>query len=150
MKVFSGGDVSSMSIESVFHNIVTSGTKFSDPRALRKTKLLNIVHLVFIGLAPIVGLYYYFFVGAVFLFYVMVIAGLLMASSLVLLRKPKNRLLVGNYAIAILWVTLLVLSWYTGAVTHGVVIKPMWVLNVALVLLAVLLNGRLWGWIWWK
>lgn len=82
------------------------------------------------------------------LFYVTIIAGLLMIPSVILLRKTKNMVLAGNYAIFIAWVTFFFLAWNTGAITQEGVIRPAWILNAGLILLAVFFNGYLWGTIW--
>ena len=136
-----------MNLESLLHNLITSGKKFSDPDTILKIKILNISQLIFIILAPLLGLFY-FFIGAIPLFYVTAIAGLSMIPGILILRKSKNTVLVGNYAILIIWTTLFILAWYTGAVTYDGVIRPSLVLNVGLVLLAIFLNGYLSGTIW--
>jgi PAS domain S-box-containing protein len=136
-----------MNLESLLHNLITSGVKFSDPATILKIKILNISQLIFIILAPLLGLFY-FFIGAIPLFYVTTIAGLSMIPGILILRKSKNTVLVGNYAIFIIWTTLFILAWYTGAVTYEGVIRPSLVLNVGLILLAIFLNGYLSGTIW--
>jgi len=136
-----------MNLQSLFDNLITGGLKLSDPTAARKIKVLNIFQLVFIMLAPLLGLFY-FYVGAILLFYIIIAAGLLMIPSVMLLRKTKNVLWVSNYAIFILWATLLILSWSTGAMTSEGVMKPSWLLNGGLIFLAIFLNGNLWGMVW--
>ena len=98
-----------MNLESLLHNLITSGVKFSDPDTILKIKILNISQLIFIILAPLLGLFY-FFIGAIPLFYVTTIAGLSMIPGILILRKSRNTVLVGNYAIFIIWTTLSILS----------------------------------------
>ena len=136
-----------MNLESLINNLITSGIKASTPEMIRRIKVLNIFQLVFIMLAPLLGLFY-FYIGAILLFYVSIIAGLTMISSVIFLRKTQNITLAGNYAIFILWVTLFILSWSTGAITYEGVIKPSWILNGGLILLAIFLNGYLGATIW--
>jgi PAS domain S-box-containing protein len=136
-----------MDLEYLFNNIITSGIKLSDPGTVRKIKVLNVFQLIFIMLAPLLGLFY-FYIGAFLLFYITIIAGLLMIPSIILLRKTKNMVLAGNYAIFIAWATFFFLAWNTGAITQEGVIRPAWILNAGLILLAVFFNGYLWGTIW--
>jgi len=118
-----------------------------DLEAIRKIKILNTFQLVFIMSAPLLGLFY-FYIGADRLFYITIIAGLLMISSMILLRTTKNLVWTGNYAIFILWATLFVIAWYTGVISYEGVISPSWILNGGLILLAIFLNGYLWGTVW--
>ena len=136
-----------MDLESLFNNFITSGTKSSDPVLTAKIKALNIFQILFMMLAPLLGLYY-FFVGAIPLFYVTSIAGLLMVPSIIVFRKTQNVFFVSNYCLFVLWATLFIISWNTGAVTSGGVIRPSWILNMGLVLLALFFGGYLWGIIW--
>ncbi|MFC1869304.1 PAS domain-containing protein [Thermodesulfobacteriota bacterium] len=119
----------------------------SDPDLIRRFKVLNVFQLVFIMMTPILGLFY-FYIGAVTIFYVVIIAGLLMISSIIFLRKSKNIVLAGNYAIFILWAVISVVAWNTGAITFEGIINPSWLLNAGLILLAIFLNGYLSGTIW--
>ena len=98
-----------MNLESLLNNLITSGIKFADSDTIRKLKILNLSQFVFIMLAPLLGLFY-FYIGATPLFYVPTVAGLLMIPGLLLLRKTKNMMLVGNYTIFILWGTISVLA----------------------------------------
>ncbi|MBW2609216.1 MAG: PAS domain S-box protein [Deltaproteobacteria bacterium] len=136
-----------MNLESLLKNIITSGIDLSAPDTIRRIKALNIFQLAFIMLAPVVGLFY-FYIGAVPLFYTAIIAGLLMISGIFVLRKTKNMALAGNYAIFILWATIFMIAWNTGAITYEGVIKPSWILNAGLILLAIFLNGYLSGTVW--
>jgi len=136
-----------MNLESLLNNLITSGIKFSDPETIRKIKILNIFQLVFIMLAPLLGLFF-FYIGATPLFYVPTVAGLFMIPGILLLRKTKNMMLVGNYAIFILWGTISVLAWNTGSITLEGVIRPAWILSAGLILLAIFLNGYLSGTVW--
>ncbi|MFC1821190.1 PAS domain-containing protein [Thermodesulfobacteriota bacterium] len=136
-----------MNLELLFHDILSSGITSADPETIRKFKALNIFQLIFIMAAPLLGLFY-LLIGATPLFYVSIAAGLLMMTGMVLLRKTKNMILGGNFAIFILWVVLFIVSWFTGAITYEGVIKPTWVLNGGLILLAIFFNGYLGGTIW--
>lgn len=136
-----------MNLESILNNILTSGITFSDPDTVRRIKVLNVFQLVFTMLSPVLGLFY-FYIGAIPLFYTCIAAGLFMAAGIIILRKSKNIILVGNYAIFILWLTLFIISWNTGAITFEGVIRPAWILNAGLILLAIFLNGYLSGTIW--
>jgi PAS domain S-box-containing protein len=136
-----------MNLDALFDNLLTSGVTLSDPQRIRKLRVLNTVHLVVMMGAPFLGLFY-FYTGAIVLFYVVVMAGLLMATSLLLLRKTKNIILMGNYAISILWVLIFLVSWNTGGITYEGVLNPSWMLKGCLILLAVFLTGYLYGTIW--
>lgn len=136
-----------MNLDALLDNLLTSGIRLSDPERTRKFKAANVFQLVFIMTAPLLGILF-FYIGAIQLFYVVIIAGLLMVSSLLLLRVTKNLMLGGHYAIFILWCTLLIISWHTGAVSFEGVIKPAFVLNAGLILLAVFLMGYSGGAIW--
>jgi PAS domain S-box-containing protein len=136
-----------MNLESLLNNILTSGINFSDPDTIRRIKVLNVYQLVFTMLSPVLGLFY-FYIGAIPLFYTCIATGFLMAAGIGILRKTKNIIFVGNYAIFILWLTLFIISWNTGAITFEGVIRPAWILNAGLILLAIFLNGYLSGTIW--
>ena len=98
-----------MNLELLFNDILSSGITSADPEKIRKFKALNIFHLIFIMAAPLLGLFY-FYIGAIPLFYVSIVAGLLMMTGMVLLRKTKNMVLGGNFAIFILWAVLFIIS----------------------------------------
>jgi len=136
-----------MNLDNLFNNLLTSGTGLSNSETLRKLRILNTFHLVVIMTAPLLGLFY-FYVGALILFYVTILTGLLMISSFLVLRKTRSLVLGGHYAISILWAFLFLVSWNTGAITYEGVIHPTWILNGSLTLLAVLLMGYLHGSIW--
>lgn len=136
-----------MNLQSLFENLISGGPKFSDHEVTRKIRALNIFQLGFIMLAPLLGLFY-FYVGAISLFYVIIGAGLFMIPSVIILRKTKNILWVANYSIFVLWATLLIVSWNTGAVTSEGVISTSWLLYGGILLLAVFLNGYAWGAFW--
>lgn len=136
-----------MNLEALLNNLITSGIQLADPDTIRRIKILNIFHLVFIMVAPILGLFY-FFIGAPILFYICIISGILMIPGIVILRKNRNMALVGNYGIFILWMTLTIISWNTGAVTYEGIIKPALILNAGLILLSIFLNGYLSGTVW--
>jgi PAS domain S-box-containing protein len=136
-----------MSIKSIFKNVLTSGLALTDPDLIRRVKVLNIFQLIFFILTPFLGLFY-FYIGASLLFYTVIIAGLLMLFGVILLRVTKNIVLVGNFAVFILWAAITVISWNTGAITYEGVLNPSWLLNAGLILLAIFLNGYLSGTIW--
>ncbi|MGD9074752.1 MAG: hypothetical protein PVJ69_06045, partial [Desulfobacteraceae bacterium] len=136
-----------MNLQSLFENLINSGPKFSDPEVTRKIKALNIFQLGYIMLAPLLGLFY-FYVGAISLFYVIIVAGLLMIPSVIILRKTKGILWMANYSIFVLWATLFIVSWNTGAMTSEGVMSTSWLLNGGILLLAVFLNGYAWGAFW--
>ena len=107
-----------MNLDNLFKNLLTSGTGLSNSETLRKLRILNTFHLVVIMVAPLLGLFY-FYVGALTLFYVTIFTGLLMIVSFLLLRKTRNLILGGHCAISILWGFLFLVSWNTGATPHG-------------------------------
>lgn len=136
-----------MNLQSLFENLINSGPKFSEPELTRKIRALNIFQLGFIMLAPLLGLFY-FYVGAISLFYVIIGAGLLMIPSVIILRKTKNILWVANYSIFVFWATLFIVSWNTGAMTSEGGMSTSWLLYGGILLLAVFLNGYAWGAFW--
>jgi PAS domain S-box-containing protein len=136
-----------MNLDALFNNFLTSGIGLSNSETLRKLRILNTFHLVVIMTAPLLGLFY-FYVGALILFYVTIFTGLLMISSFLLLRKTRSLVLGGHCAISILWAFLFLVSWNTGAITFEGVIHPTWILNGSLILLAVLIMGYLHGSLW--
>ncbi len=136
-----------MNLEYILNNLITSGIPLSDPDVVRKFKVLNIFQLAMIMFAPILGLFY-FYIGAAVLFYVSIIAGILMIAGVIILRWTKNIVLAGNYAIFILWAEISIISWNTGAISFEGIINPSWLLNAGLILLAIFLNGYLSGTIW--
>jgi PAS domain S-box-containing protein len=136
-----------MNLDALLDDLLTSGVTLADLQRIRKLRVLNTVHLVVIMSAPLLGLFY-FYIGAIILFYVAVTVGVLMATSLFLLRKTKSVQWVGNYAISILWIFVFILSWNTGGMTYEGVLNPSWMLMGCLILLAVFLMGYLHGTIW--
>jgi len=136
-----------MNLDALFHNLLTSGIDIPDPETLRKFKVINLFQIVFVMAAPFLGLLF-FYIGAVQLFYVVIAAGLLMVCSLAILRHTKNLVLGSHLAIFVLWATLLLVSWQTGVISFEGVIKPSFVLNAALILLAIFLLGYAGGTVW--
>lgn len=136
-----------MSLHAILNNILSSGTTLQDFEKARKIKILNIFHIVFIITAPLLGVFY-LSIGADLLFFISIIGAVLMLSSMLLLRKTQNMMFMGNFAIAILWATLFIIAWNTGAITYDGVIKPSWILNGGLILLAIFFNSYLGGTIW--
>ena len=136
-----------VNLDNLFENFLSSGITLADPETIRKVRVLNICQITFIMMAPILGLFY-FYIGAILLFYVLIAAGLLMATSIILLRRTKDLVFGGNYAIFILWAAFLVIGWSTGAVTFEGAIRPIWIMNGGLILFAIFLNGYRWGAVW--
>jgi len=136
-----------MNLDSLFDNLLTSGIRLSDPETVRKVKIFNLFHLGVIAFTPLAG-FFYFYIGAPSLAYASFVACLLTISALLAMRKTRNLVMGGNYAVLILWATVLYISWHTGAVTYEGVIDPSWTLNAGLILLAILLTGYFWGTIW--
>lgn len=136
-----------MNLDALFRNLLTGGIGLSDPATVRKVRLFNLFQLAVAMGAPLLGLFY-FYVGAIILFYTAFLTGLLTLFSLLLLRKTKNLVVAGNWAITVLWSALFVIAWHTGAITYEGVINPCWLLNGALILLAIFLMGYFWGAIW--
>jgi PAS domain S-box-containing protein len=136
-----------MNPDALFNNLLTSGIGLSDWETLRKLRILNAFHLVVIMTAPLLGLFY-FYAGALILFYATIFTGLLMISSSLLLRKTRSLVLGGHCAIAILWAYLFLVSWNTGAITFEGVIHPTWILNGSLILAAILIMGYVHGSFW--
>ena len=136
-----------MNLESLFNNLITSGIKSPDPETISKFRSLNIFLLILVLFSPCLGLFY-FFIGADLLFYATTVAGLLGVSALLLLRKTKNLMIVGNYAFFVLWAAFLIIRWNTGAMTEGGIILLSWIWNAVLILMAIFITGYLWGTIW--
>ena len=63
-----------MNLDALFQDLLSSGIKLLDPETLRKFRVLNAFQLVFVVLAPFLGLVY-FYVGAVQIFFAIVAAG---------------------------------------------------------------------------
>ena len=136
-----------MDLDALFNNLLSGGTEAEDPVTARRVKGLNGLHLIFIMIAPIVGLFY-FYIGVIFFFYVFIIAGIFMILSLILLRKTRRVTVAGNGAMFILWATTFMMTWYTGPITTQGVIKPSLIMNAGLILLALFFLGYLWGAVW--
>jgi len=136
-----------MNLESLYKNLITSGIEFRDLDFLRRVKILNSFQLIYIFLAPLLGLFY-FYIGAKPLFYLAAFSGLMMIPGILILRISKNLSLAGNYAVFILWATILLISWHTGAINYQGIIRPTLIFNAGLILLAIFLNGYLSGMIW--
>jgi len=131
----------------LFNNFLTSGLKLADPETLRKVRVLNIFELVFVIVAPLLGLFY-FQIGALLLFYICVIAGLTGIGVMLVLRLTKNLTLSGNFAMFVLWAVFILIRWNSGGMSPEGLILLSWVWNGALVLLAIFLAGYMWGTIW--
>jgi PAS domain S-box-containing protein len=136
-----------MNFESFFHNVMRSGITSPNPETLGKVKALNVFLLVVIIFSPLLGLFY-FFIGADLLFYTALCAGLLGILGIILLRRTQNLILAGNFAFFVIWATLLVIRWNTGAMSEGGLVLLSWIWNATLLLMAVFITGYLWGTIW--
>jgi PAS domain S-box-containing protein len=136
-----------MDLDAIFDNLLSSGMDATDPATARRVKGLNSLHLIFIMIAPILGLFY-FYIGTIFFFYVFILAGVFMILSFLHLRKTRRITVSGNCAIFILWTTTFMMTWYTGPITSQGVIKPSLIMNAGLIILALFFVGYLWGAIW--
>ena len=131
----------------LFNNFLTSGLKLADAETLRKAKLLNLFELVFVIVAPLLGLFY-LSIGALLLFYVSIIAGLTGLGVMLVLRLTKNLSLSSNLAVFILWAVFIIIRWNSGGISPEGLILLSWVWNAALILLAIFLTGYMWGTVW--
>ncbi|MFC1863461.1 PAS domain-containing protein [Thermodesulfobacteriota bacterium] len=136
-----------MNSKNFLNNLLTSGIELSDPDTIRRIKTLNTILIFFILAAICTGLFF-LYIGADLLFSSSGLAALLLIPGILILRKTKNMVFVGNYAILIVWIALFFISWNTGAITFEGVIQPSWILNAGLILLAIFLNGYLSGTVW--
>jgi PAS domain S-box-containing protein len=131
----------------LFNNFLTSGLKLADTETLRKVRVLNIFELVFVIVAPLLGLFY-FQIGALLLFYICVIAGLASLGVMLVLRLTKKLTLSSNFAMFVLWAVFILIRWNSGGMSPEGLILLSWVWNGVLVLLAIFLAGYMWGTIW--
>ena len=136
-----------MDLDALLNNLLSGGTFAADRVTARRIKGLNSLHLIFIMLAPILGLFY-FYIGAIFFFYIFITAGVFMILSLILLRRTGGYTVSGNCAIFILWATTFIMTWCTGPITSQGVIKPSLIMNAGLIILALFFMGYLWGAVW--
>ncbi len=133
--------------DALFNNFLTSGLKLADTETLRKTKVLNLFELVFVIVAPLLGLFY-LHIGAFLLFYICVIAGLTGLGVILFLRLTKNLTISTNFAIFILWAIFIIIRWNSGGMSPEGLILLSWVWNAVLILLAIFLTGYMWGTVW--
>ena len=131
----------------LFNNFLTSGLKLADAETLRKVRVLNIFELVFVIVAPLLGLFY-LHIGASLLFYISIIAGLAGLGMMLVLRLTKNLTLSSNLAVFILWAVFIIIRWNSGGMSSEGLILLSWVWNAVLILLAIFLTGYMWGTIW--
>jgi PAS domain S-box-containing protein len=136
-----------MNAKSLLEHILSSNTKLFDPDLSRKIRILNAFQLIFCITTLLVGLFYYF-ISAKFLFGVTLLASPLMALGFILLHKTKNFKLCGHYALFIFWAVILLIGWNTGAISYEGAINPIWILNAALIFLAIFLGSYPWGTVW--
>ncbi len=132
---------------SAWHNFLTGGIESADSETRARAVVLNMFGLVFVVLALLLGVFY-FFVGARLLCYVSVAAALLGIGVVLLLRISRNLMLSANSALFILWSLLVVIRWHSGDLSaKGLVFLP-WVWNAVVILLAIFLTGYKWGSVW--
>jgi PAS domain S-box-containing protein len=136
-----------MKLKTLINNFLTSGIKAAPPEKIRRMKVLNFFELIFVIVAPLLGLFY-FYIGAFLLFQTSMAAGALGIAALVLLRITKNPGLMGNFAVLILWGFFFVIRWNTGSMSANGLILLSWVWNAVLILLAIYVTGYMWGTIW--
>ena len=136
-----------MDLDALINNLLSGGIDKADRVTAQRIKGLNSLHLIFIMIAPILGLFY-FYIGVIFFFYVFIIAGVFMILSFILLRRTRRITVSGNCAVFILWTTTFMMTWYTGPITSQGVIKPSLILNAGLIILALFFMGYLWGAVW--
>ena len=136
-----------MNAKLLLEHILSSNTKIFDPDLSRKIRILNAFQLIFCITTLLVGLFYYS-ISARFLFGVTLLASPLMAIGFILLHKTKNFELSGHYALFIFWVIILLIGWNTGAITYEGAMNPIWILNAALIFLAIFLGSYPWGTAW--
>jgi PAS domain S-box-containing protein len=136
-----------MDIAALFNNLITSGITSPSQETINKYRVLNEFLIIIVIAAPLLSLFYYS-IGAELLFYVTLCAGLLGVLGLILLRSTKNLILAGNFAFFVVWATLLVIRWNTGAMSEGGIVLLSWIWNAALLLMAIFITGYLWGTIW--
>ncbi|UCF82156.1 MAG: PAS domain S-box protein [Desulfobacteraceae bacterium] len=136
-----------MKLKTLFNNFLTSGIKAATPEKTRRIKVLNSFELVFVIVAPLLGLFY-FYVEAPLLFQTSMVAGGLGIAAIILLRMTKSPGVVGNFAVLILWGFLFIIRWNTGGMSASGLILLSWVWNAVLILLAIYVTGYMWGTIW--
>ncbi len=136
-----------MNLESLFHNFLTSGIGLAEPETIKRIKFLNLFELISVVIAPFLGLFY-FYVGAFFLFYATVTAGLFGIGVLIFLRLTKNPDLAANLAVFIFWSLLIVIRWNSGGISSEGLIPLAWVWNGVVILLAIYMTGFMWGTVW--
>jgi len=137
----------SLKLSSLINNFLTSGVTLADPQHVGRIKILNVFELVFVLVAPLLGLFY-FYIGVFSLFYISVIAGLSGMGVILVLRMTRNLVLTGNLAVAIVWSLLLIIRWSSGGISSESMILLSWVWNGVLILLAIFVCGYLWGTAW--
>ena len=130
-----------------FYNLLTSGVEGSDPKTLRRIRLLNTFFLIFLVTAPLLGLFY-LSAGSMLLFNSAMLASLLSGFGILLLRKTQHIKVCSNYAVFLLWAFLLMVRWQTGAMSGQGLLLLTWVWNAVLILAAIYLAGYLWGSLW--
>ena len=88
---------STMKFKSLLNNFLTSGIKTAAPEIIKKIRVLNLLELVFVISSFFLGLFY-FYIGAVSLFYACMIAGFMGLSTIPLLRMTHNTMLIHDTA----------------------------------------------------
>jgi PAS domain S-box-containing protein len=128
-------------------NVLTSGRRLADASEVRRFKALNLTLLLFVLLAPALGILFYV-VDASFLFQLMVISALVGAAVLLTMRLTGSLALGGNLGVFVLWGTLFLVRWYSGGISSDSLILLSWIWNAVLILLAIFITGYVWGTIW--
>jgi PAS domain S-box-containing protein len=136
-----------MNLKLLLDHILSYNTGQADPGQARKIRILNAFQVVFCILSLGSALFYYL-ISAPVLFWTMLLAGSLMACGFYLFSKTKNFNLSGNYALSIFAVVILLIGWNTGAITYEGAMNPIWILNAALIFLAIFLGSYPWGTAW--
>jgi len=136
-----------MNLDSLIDDFLSSGMRGLDPEESLRVKAMNVFQVAFVMMAPLAGLFY-FYSGAMTLFYTIIFSGLLMISSIVLMRRMKNLAWSANYALLILWSTCLLITWFTGAMKENAPMNPAMIMNGSVVLIAVFCLGYRGGVLW--
>ncbi|RPI76819.1 MAG: PAS domain-containing protein [Desulfobacteraceae bacterium] len=136
-----------MNLKLLLDHILSYNTGQADPGRAEKIRILNSFQIVFCVLSLGSALFY-FLISAMILFWTMLLAGSLMACGFYLFSKTQNYDLSGNYALSIFAVVILLIGWNTGAITYDGAMNPIWILNAALIFLAIFLGSYPWGAAW--
>lgn len=136
-----------MNLDSLIDDFLSSGMRGLGPEEALRVKAMNVFQVAYVMIAPLAGLFY-FYSGAMTLFYTITFSGLLMISSIVLMRRIKNLAWSTNYTLLILWSTCLLITWFTGAMKENASMNPAMIMNGSIVLIAVFCLGYRGGFLW--